>query len=97
MWTSLNLLLSLVNDVLDLTLIKNSKIPVERKFFNPTEVLKFVHSLMAYQATSQKIKFGFKVISNSLISNTGMSIGDVKELEETELPQNLVGDEVRLK
>ena len=45
---SLNLLLSLVNDVVDLTLIKSNCFREEVKDFNPTEALEFVHSLMSF-------------------------------------------------
>ena len=53
--TSLNLLLNLVSDMVDLTLIKRDRYLAQKKLFNPTEALQFVHSIMTFQANSQKL------------------------------------------
>ena len=47
---SLNLLLSLVNDMVDLKMAKESKLEPLMKDFNPTEVLQFVTDLLTVQA-----------------------------------------------
>ena len=47
---SLNLLLSLVNDMVDLKLVKENRLEPQFVDFNPTKVLKFVTDLLQVQA-----------------------------------------------
>ena len=47
---SLNMLLSLVNDMIDLKLVKENRLEPQMKTFNPTKVIEFVISLLQVQA-----------------------------------------------
>ena len=46
--SSLNLLLSFVHDTLDLKMIKENQVKIDRKLFNPYEALQLVKSMFFY-------------------------------------------------
>ncbi len=55
----LNLLLNLVNDLLDIKMIKEGKFVIKKELFNPFEVIDFVIKTLTPQAESKNILLEF--------------------------------------
>ena len=67
---SLNLLLSLVRDLLDLNSLKTDKFKVVMASFNPSKAITFVFNLLQIQAGSQKLNMEFKMVEGALLKHT---------------------------
>ena len=94
--SALNLNLSLVKDLLDLKLIKENKFNRLSKTFNPIKVLEFVKSMFQMQADQQKVKLSYKTVDLSQFENPIHSARNFHVLKTQDLPENLVGDKLRL-
>ena len=93
---SLNLLLSLVNDILDLKLIKAGKLVTQMQKFQPQECFDFVIKLMQIQADGKRIDFGFWMVPAHQLDRMD-SVKFFDQMSELALPKFLYGDELRLK
>ena len=60
----MNLLLSLVNDVLDIKTIEAGKFHPRIETFNPAKLLDFIVSTFKFQAEMQRTSIAFKTISD---------------------------------
>ena len=94
--SSLNLLLSLVNDMVDLKLIKEDQFSTNQNVFDPLETLDFVRQMFHYQAEANSIELAIKTIPAQYIDNR-QAIRWYERLVEKDLPSQLKGDELRLK
>ena len=59
---SLNLLLSLVNDMVDLKLIKANQFTINMNIFSPLESIKFVKEIFDHSAQGNKLQLTIKTI-----------------------------------
>ena len=66
---SINLLLSLVNDIIDIKMIKSDNFCTKWTTFNPQEAIKFVLSMLGIQANSNKVELSFKAVPSWLLNN----------------------------
>ena len=94
---ALNLLLSLVKDLIDLKQIKENCFNTNIRAFNPVDVLEFVKNILQLQAESKRIELSYKTVESSLLANPELSASKFKKLVQTDLPETLLGDELRLK
>ena len=92
---SLNMLLSLVNDMIDLKLVKENRLEPQMKTFNPTKVIEFVISLLQVQAAGQNVTFSFKTVHYMLMRKID-SYKLFNRMPQVSLPETLEGDELRL-
>ena len=61
--SQLNLLLCLVNDVLDLKLIKMDKYQSKIESFKPTDTLEFIKAMFRPQAEMQNCKISYQTVT----------------------------------
>ena len=59
----MNLLLSLVNDVLDIKMIKQGKYEVKSETFNPVNLLDFIVAMFVPQSQMQRTKISYQTVS----------------------------------
>ena len=59
---SLNLLLSLVNDMVDLKLIKANQFTINMNIFSPLESIKFVKEIFDHSAQGNKLQLTIKTV-----------------------------------
>ena len=59
---SLNLLLSLVNDMVDLKLIKENQFTINTDIFSPLESIRFVQEIFDHSAQENKLKLTIKTV-----------------------------------
>lgn len=95
--SQLNLLLSLVNDVLDIKLIQNGCFEPSLTVFNPLKTLNFVKAMFRPLAQMQRTSLTFRPVNH-----VTLKFGHVHNFEDSlmikgDLPQSLYGDERRLK
>ena len=89
------MLLSLVNDMIDLKLVKENRLETHIKTFNPTKVIEFVISLLQVQAVGQNISLVFKTVHHLNMKNLE-SFMLFDQIPQLNLPETLEGDELRL-
>ena len=87
----INLLLSLVNDVLDHRLILENRFAPKEEHFSPKEAFNFIMSVFGPQIYDKQIIFDFRSVANFEAINKNMQ--DEKEME---LPEFLIGDKIRM-
>ena len=66
---SLNLLLSLVNDMVDLKLIKANQFKINMDIFSPLESIKFVKAIFDHSAHENKLKLAIKTVQSRFLRN----------------------------
>jgi signal transduction histidine kinase len=65
--SQLNLLLSLINDVLDIKLIEDGKFVPNPVLFNPVDVLVFIKGIFEAQARIIQTKLSFETVSAAVL------------------------------
>ena len=92
---NLNLLLSLVHDVLDLKVIESGKFVRNDCPFCPIDTLDFIKSMFEAQCEMQNTAIRFQTTSVDSIKYGFRRVPDVLSYES--LPETLIGDNLRLK
>ena len=96
MKTSISLLNSLVSDIVDLKMIKENQLKIEKTLFNPFIPLKFVKDLFKHARKNNDVDLSLKFIQGRLLRSI-KCIKYYHQLDERPLPDRLIGDEVRFK
>ena len=88
----LNLLLSMVNDVLDIKLIESGNFTPKFETFNPLQTLQFIKDIFSPQTEMQKTTLNFKTVSISTL-NEAIALNHQEHLmPEQAIPELLKGD-----
>ena len=69
MKSQLCLLLSLVNDIVDLKLIKENQFKKNENIINPTKILTFVREMFIHQAKGKKLQLSLKTVHADTLNN----------------------------
>ena len=88
----LNLLLSLVNDVLDIKLIESGKFAPKFETFNPLETLQFIKDIFNPQSEMQMTTLNFKTVSIATLNEAIAMNHQEHFLAEQAMPELLNGD-----
>jgi len=95
--SQLNLLLSLVNDVLDLKMIQHGQFTAKFEHFNPAEILDFILAMFKPQAGMQGTQLGYETVSVADLDQAIDNGHAESLLPRHRLPDKLNGDQNRLK
>jgi len=95
--SQLNLLLSLVNDVLDIKLIEQGHFAPKLEDFNPVHILVFIKAMFEAQAKMIRTKLISETVSSNVLESAILHEHDKTLMPYFELPERLNGDPIRLK
>ena len=85
---SLNLLLSLVNDMVDLKLIKANQFTVNMNIFSPLESIRFVTEIFDHDAQGKRLQLTIKTVQGGLLRNINCN-KRFRQLQDYALPDLL--------
>ena len=85
---SLNLLLSLVNDMVDLKLIKANQFTVNMNIFSPLESIRFVTEIFDHDAQGKRLQLTIKTVKGGLLRNINCN-KRFRQLQDCALPDLL--------
>ena len=94
--SQLNLLLCLVNDVLDIKLIKSGKFETKISIFEPIKTLRFIEDMFKPQAIIQNVTVSCHAISLDSLKTAYILNHQQELLEFEDLPKKIRGDNLRL-
>ena len=93
------MLLSVVNDILDIKLIEENKFVQKIELFKPQATFEFITSVFSPQATMQSTKLEFQILPSLVIAPSEREIilqpatsMELRSSREEKFPDELVGD-----
>ncbi len=91
------MLLSLVNDMLDLKLIRDGQFRLNIERFNPLLAVKFVSDLFEYESDAKNTKIKYYTVAAEQLDQVFDHQARYKTLKRCNIPITLEGDELRFR